>query len=108
MTETERREIERFALEAPALLSVMDERGKIIQFEATTRDICSSGAFFLTRKFMPLGTDVKVDLALSFEKEAMLKEKSIHINIAGWVVRTDQNGIALCFYKKYDIIPYNA
>ena len=107
MTEVERRKIERFSLELPALLSVLDGSGIKKTFEVITKNICSGGAFFITDKLMPVGTDVKMDLVFSLNKDDKLNEKKSHINVSGAVIRTDEHGIAVCFDKGYNISPVN-
>jgi len=108
VTETERRQTERFDLKLLALLSMMDESQKPVSCEVMTRDISSEGAFFLNCKPMPVGSDVKVDLMLFLENRYKLKKEKIHIHIKGWVVRTDELGIAVYFDRKYKIFPHNA
>jgi hypothetical protein len=107
VTEIERRKMERFSLELTALLSVVDEGGIQKSFEATTNNICSGGAFFLTDKPMSVGTDLKMDLILSLKKDNKFKNRKTHIDVSGSVIRTEENGIAVFFDKKYNISPLN-
>ena len=99
--------MERFSLELPALLSTADERGIQKRFDVMTKNICSGGAFFITDKILSVGTDVKMDLILSLNKDDKLKEKKTHIDVSGAVIRTDEHGIAVCFDTKYNISPLN-
>lgn len=108
MTETERRQTERFDLKLPALVSMMDENQKLVNCEVVTRDISSEGAFFLNCKPITVGSDVKVNLMLLLEDRYKLKKEKIHIDIQGRVVRTDEHGIAVCFDRKYKIFPNTA
>lgn len=102
MAEIERRKMERFSLELPVLLSMVDESGIQRAFEAMTKNICSGGGFFITDKPMSVGTDVKMGLILSINKE-----KKAHVDASGSVIRTEEQGIAVRFDKKYNISPLN-
>lgn len=103
--EVERRTMERFALEVPALVSVVDKYGQSTAFEAKTSNICAGGAFFVTDTSVPVGTDVKMDLVLSFRTDDKIKKQKTHIDISGSVIRADERGVAVCFDKKYHISP---
>ena len=105
MTEADRRQMQRFSLEVPALLSMMSESPAHEPLEVTTRDISSGGAFFITGKPLSMGTHVKMDLILSLKNNDESKRKKTHIDVSGAVVRTERNGMAVCFDKKYHISP---
>lgn len=100
--------MERFSLELPALLSMTDAAGKPKAFEVKTKDICSGGAFFVTDKVMPIGTDVKMDLIFSLKKVDQFKDKKTHIDVSGAVVRAEKQGVAVCFDKNYNISPFSS
>jgi len=102
----ERRDMERFDLELSALLSINDESGNPRAFEVTTRNICSGGAFFKTDNPLPVGTDVKINLILPLEKFKTGQRNRSRIEGSGSVIRTDQQGMAVCFNKRYKIEPY--
>ena len=106
MTEVERRQMERFSLEVPALLSTVDESGQPKTFEIMTNNICAGGAFFITDKPSSVGTDVKMELIISFKKVNKFSNKKTRINVSGSVIRTDEKGMAICFDEKYTISPY--
>jgi len=106
----EKRKMERFALNLPALLSIKDENGNTRAFEFMIRDICAGGAFFKTDTPLSVGTDVKMDLIISLDKvESGKNEKNnrSHIDVSGSVIRTESQGMAVCFDKKYSISPLN-
>ena len=63
----EKRKMERFDLELPALISMMDNNGKQRAAEFMSSNICSGGAFFKTDHPLSVGTDVKMDLILSIK-----------------------------------------
>ena len=62
MAQLEKRKMERFDLELPALLSITDKSRKQRAAEFMISNICSGGAFFKTDKPLSVGTDVKMDL----------------------------------------------
>ena len=104
---TEKRKMERFALNLPALLSIKDESGNTRAFEFMIRDISSAGAFFKTDTPLSVGTGVKMDLILPLEKFKTEKANRSHIDVSGSVIRTESQGMAVCFDKKYSISPLN-
>ena len=107
MAEIERRKMERFSLEVPAMLSIADKSEQPMAFEVMTDNICAGGAFFITDKHMSVGTDVKMDLILSLKVNNNIEDKKTHIDITGRVIRADERGVAVCFDKKYNISPLN-
>ena len=107
MTNTERRKEERLDLEVPAKVTMMDPGGLQRSYEIITKDINSCGAFFLTDYPLAVVTNVKMDILLSFLKSSNMKrEKKAQIDISGWVVRTQNDGMAVCFDNEYSISPY--
>jgi hypothetical protein len=107
VTEIERRKMERFSLELPALISMVDGSGIQKSFEAMTKNVCSGGAFFITDKPMSVGTDVKMGMILSIKKDNKFIEQKTYVDVSGSVIRTEKHGIAVCFDKKYNISPLN-
>jgi PilZ domain len=105
LNDEEKRKIERFTLELPALISMNDETGKQKAFEVMTRNICAGGAFLLTDKPLPVGTNVKMDLILPLDNLQEMGARRSRIDVSGAVVRTDLQGMAVCFDKKYSIEP---
>ena len=105
MTEFDRRKIERFSLELPTYLSIVDRNKKTKSLELITSNICSGGAYFKTEKPLSVETDVKLDIILPLGKFNNVKGKISHIEVSGSVIRTDQQGMAICFDKNYKITP---
>ncbi|MBW2091412.1 MAG: hypothetical protein JRI34_04710, partial [Deltaproteobacteria bacterium] len=60
----EARRLERFDLELPAKLEVLeyDEDKENRTLNLLTRNICSGGAYFYTEQPLSVGTNVKIDL----------------------------------------------
>jgi hypothetical protein len=106
MVEIEKRKMERFDLEIPIYLSVADKSNKHESLKFITTNICSAGAFFKTEKPLSVGTDVKLDIILPLDKLHELGDKKSSIKVSGSVIRTDQQGMAICFDKNYKISSY--
>ena len=106
MARLEKRKMERFNLELPALLSMNEERGSQRAVEFMISNICSGGAFFRTDKPLSVGTHVKMDLILPLERFNKTGGKKSRVDVAGSVVRAEEHGMAVCFDKKYHISPY--
>ena len=103
MKESDRRKMERFQLELPAKLTWLGKEKEGKSVKLLTSNICAGGAFFKTNKTFPIRTDVKLEVILPLEKFKHLKS---YVDVIGSVIRKDQQGIAICFYKKYKILPY--
>ena len=106
MVEIEKRKMARFDLKIPVYLSVTDKSNKHESLKFITTNICSGGAFFKTEKPMSVGTDVKLDIILPLDKLHELGDKKSSIKVSGSVIRTDQQGMAICFDKNYKISSY--
>jgi hypothetical protein len=103
MTGLNKRKQERFDLELPAILKLAEEESE--QIEVITKDVCSGGALFHTDQPIDIGTEVSVELAMPIAQLKQVKADRVLIRVAGAVIRTDQNGIAVCFEKKYTVTP---
>ena len=103
----EKREMERFTLELPALISIMDENENQRAFEVMISNICSGGAFFKTDNPLSVGTDVKMDLILPLDKFKRFVSKKSRVDVSGSVIRTTDQGMAVCFDKHFQISPLN-
>ena len=105
MTRIEKRKMERFSLELPARFTWTGKDKKHESLEQLTSNICAGGAFFKTQKPLPIGTDVKINIILPLDKFKNAKLKRSYINVSGSVIRIDQQGMAICFDKKFLISP---
>ena len=103
MNFTDKREMERFSLKLPALLSMTDESGNQRVFVVMISNICAGGSFFKIDKALPLGTNVKMKVILSLDKLRKFGGKKSRIDVSGWVIRTNDQGVAVCFDKEYHI-----
>ena len=99
------REFERFELELTARLGIEEAGPGQEKIALITSNICAGGAFFITNRPLPLGTRVKMELALSIDKLKKLLDSECRIEVLGEVVRSEGRGIAIRFDRGYRIIP---
>ena len=101
----ERRKLERFLLRLPA--KVVSPCSGDEPCQVATRDVSANGAFLLTELPMTEGSSVTVELELPVERFKQLLEQGqdVTLRINGVVVRTETDGVAVRFQKKYEIIP---
>jgi len=103
MREHDRREMERFPLKLKASLSHSDGS---LQMELMTANICAGGAFILSKERMfPVGTDVRIDLVLPLGRFKNMAGKSSRIKVTGEIIRSDNQGMAICFDSNSSILP---
>ena len=105
----DRRKLERFELHVPAKVEVTGESGKREILQLETLDISADGAFFISEKSITEGAHIKLEMVLSMEKLQQLigQRKQIGLKINGTVIRSDSQGIAVHFDKKYQISALN-
>jgi hypothetical protein len=103
LTRFEKRKMERFSLKLPARFIWTDTGSKQEPLELMTSNICSEGAFLKTEKPLSVGTDVKIEIIFPLVKSKNVKSNQSSIYVAGSVIRSDQQGMAVCFDKKYHI-----
>ncbi len=101
----ERRKLERYKLQASTKIEAISPAGKKEMLQLQTRDISAAGAFFTSKKPISEGVHVSLELVLSMEKFQQLigKRSRIELKINGAVIRSDPEGIAVIFDKKYKI-----
>ena len=99
----ERRKLERFELHVPAVAEVVEPSGQTGEIRLETRDISADGAFFVTDKPVSEGMALKLAMVISVDKLEQLigSRNKIELKIEGMVIRSDSNGIAVIFDKKY-------
>jgi hypothetical protein len=106
MGRVEKRKMDRFSIQLPALLSITDENGNQRSVKVMTDDICAGGGFFRTDTPFSVGTDVKMDLILPSNKFKKLGGKRSRVDVSGSVIRINEFGMAVCFNNKFRIEPY--
>ena len=100
------RRLERFDLEIPAAVEflALDHEQKILNLSTT--NISSGGVYFHTTQPLPKGTQVKIDLVLPLDRLRKLKDecKQAYIKVTGTVLRSESEGMAICFDEDYEIM----
>jgi hypothetical protein len=105
MPKTDRRRVERFDLNVPAIIhQPMGGNDTDCRF-LLTRDISSGGAYFHSMK--PLSYEPNVRIELLF-KVAMSNSttKYMYMTTAGEIMRCDEDGIAVKFHGDYSLTPF--
>ena len=103
MNYEEKRKMDRFSMELPAWISVVDESGKTRGFEFITKNICAGGAYLQTERPLMVGTDIEMSLILPLDNLPNLGKRRSRIEVSGKVVRSELQGFAVCFDKKHQI-----
>ena len=103
MTDADRREMERFSFDLPALLSMPDDDKQEITYKVRTKNICSGGTYLVSESAVPAGTAVNMDLILPYRDGTGAQSRQTHIDISGTVIRCDETGMAVRFDNKYNI-----
>ena len=106
MNESDRRKMERFDLKLPAKLSWAGKDKEQESIALMTNNICAGGTYLITDRPLPKGTDIKMDLILKLDRLHEFEGRQTHIDISGFVIRTDQQGMAIRFNNKYNISTY--
>ncbi len=93
----------RYNLQVPAHVEAIDNDESIRSYEWKTRDISSSGAFILTEgKLLENGTNIKVNLRLN-----TFAGSGSWVAMNGRVIRTESDGIGVCFSNQYQFVNNN-
>jgi len=102
---TDKRRLERFDLELPATIELLTSDQEKSLVNLLTANISSGGAYFHTPQPLPKGTQVKIDLVLPLDKLRKLKDehKQAYIKVTGTVLRSESEGMAICFEEDYQI-----
>ena len=105
----ERRKLERFQLHVPAKIELTDESGHHETLQLETKDISADGAFFVSSKTITEGADIRLEMVLSVErlKDLIGAHKNVELKLQGHVIRSDSNGVAVQFDRKYHIRALN-
>lgn len=101
----ERRKLERFELNTPARVLLESGRSKKDEYNLTTRDVSSAGAFLYSSQPLPEGASVKMEFLLSLDTLQKLAGDKCRakVRVKGKVIRSDENGIAIRFESSYKI-----
>jgi LuxR family transcriptional regulator, positive regulator of biofilm formation len=96
----ESRELERFSLRLPTRISALEPGGRTL--DLMTENISAGGAFFPTRKLLPEGLTVFVELTL--KRESGLGNAS-KVRLKGTVLPPRPGGMAVLFGKRVQMLP---
>jgi len=100
-----RRKLERFELSTPALMMIASDAGTRREFDLTTKNLSSDGAFLYTSQPFSEGADVNLEFFITQEMIRSLRgEKGrAKVRVKGKVVRIEDDGVAVQFTSKYKI-----
>ena len=107
MVGLDKRSMERFNLDVPALVGLKNDTSTDSKttVELRTRNICAGGAFLMIDSPFQTGTKVEIDVRLSLFDNSVEKVQKSGIHLSGSVIRTDADGMAVKFDKKFQIFP---
>jgi hypothetical protein len=105
----ERRKLERFQLHVPAKVELTDASGHHETLQLETKDISADGAFFVSPKQITEGANIRLEMILSVEKlkDLIGVHKKVELKMQGHVIRSDSDGVAVLFDRKYQIKALN-
>ena len=105
MPEAEKRKEQRFEMALPASLMVETSDTKTAPMEYITRDVSSCGAYFTTSHPLETGTPLNIRMLIPFDKYKIPKNGKTLVQLSAQVVRTEKQGMAVEFAKKFKISP---
>ena len=105
----ERRKLERFQLHVPAKIELTDASGHHETLQLETKDISADGAYIVSSEPITEGADIRLEMILSVEKlkDLIGADKKVELKLQGHVIRSDSNGVAVQFNRKYHIRALN-
>jgi len=65
--------------------------------DGRTRNISSVGAYFDAENFIPVGTEVELEVFLPVEELREMKGREARMKVSGTVVRVEKGGVAVLF-----------
>lgn len=102
---SEHRRLERFGLDLPSQVQVAEHKEDDAVMALETRNVCAGGAFFSTEQVLSEGTEVAIDLVLPLDELKKLEGRKTLIKVSGVVVRTENEGMAIQFNKRFKLLP---
>ena len=105
----ERRKLERFQLHVPAKIELTDASGQHETLQLETKDISADGAYFVSSKAITEGANLRLEMILSVDKlkDLIGVHKKVELQLQGRVIRSDSDGVAVLFDRKYHIRALN-
>jgi hypothetical protein len=101
----EKRKLERFELHAPVRLLLETAGNREEEYELTTRDLSSGGAFLYSPQPIPEGAKARMEILISLDtiQKLMGENGWARVRVKGQVIRSDSNGVAIRFESSYKI-----
>ena len=100
----EKRKFERFEMQVPAKVETLAREATTRQLSLKTSNVCAGGAYFSTPDALTEGTNVRLELVLTFNEGKMLADaKNARVRILGTVIRSQHDGMAIRFSDDYVI-----
>ena len=100
----EKRKYERFALRLRGKIIAVDwADGEVL--DVVTSDVSAGGAFVHTTTTEAIGARVKLRLNVTSKKLKELTGAQGLLKVAGTVVRSSAQGIAICFHGEPEVVP---
>ena len=101
---TEKRKYERFLLSLRGDIMAVDLGGGDV-LDVVTSDVSAGGTFLLTTKPNAVGARVKLRLNVATKRLRELTGAQGLLKVAGTVVRSSAEGIAICFSEEPEVVP---
>jgi PilZ domain len=98
----DKRRMQRFAIALPSQIETNGENASVLSL--LSRDVCAGGGFYLVDNPLPVGTQVKVKMVMKIGAPELSGVTGSQISVSGTVIRTDADGMAVCFNKRYNIM----
>ena len=101
----ERRKLERFELHSPTRVLLESGAKRKDEYELTTRDVSSGGAFLYASQPLPEGAKVRMEFMISVDalRKIAGEKGRASVRVRGTVIRSTQDGIAVRFESSYKI-----
>ena len=100
----EKRKYERFDLGLSGKIIALDsEHAEVL--DIVTNNVSAGGAFFHAAKPIAVGAQVKFIVTVASEKLKELTGAQGLMRVAGTVVRSNEEGTAICFGSEYELVP---
>ena len=106
MIESDRRKMERFELKLATKLFWAGKDKAEESIELATSNVCAGGAYLMTNSPLPMGTNLKMNITLQLDRVHELRPRLSIIDVSGYVIRTDHQGMAIRFNREYKILPH--
>jgi hypothetical protein len=105
----ERRKFERYEMQVPAKVEALARATTGKKLSLKTANVCAGGAYFSTPNVLMEGTNVRLEIVLTFNERKMFADaKNARVRLLGTVIRSREDGMAIRFSDDYVIDPLAA